>query len=33
MNLPITMDPTKYGEIRVSNIIEEKSVVFVKDLL
>jgi hypothetical protein len=28
MNLPITMDPTKYGEIRVSNIIEEKSVVF-----
>jgi hypothetical protein len=28
MNLPITMDPSKYGEIRLSNIIEEKSVVF-----
>ena len=28
MNLPITMDPIKYGEIRVSNIIEEKSIVF-----
>lgn len=28
MNLPITMDPAKYGEIRVSNIIEENSTVF-----
>jgi hypothetical protein len=28
MNLPITMDPAKYGEIRVSNIIDENSTVF-----
>lgn len=28
MNLPITMYPEKYGEIRLSNIIEEKGVVF-----
>jgi hypothetical protein len=30
MDLPITMDPHKYGEVRLSNIIEEEGTSFVR---
>jgi len=33
MNLPITMDPFKYGEVRVSNIIKTEDSIFVRYII